>query len=326
MNDRPVVVVLGTGPEDPPPGIEAAAADVELRYARDGAALPDALGGADALFFWRAEGAWLRDAWPHADRLRWVQSASDGVDALMFPELVASEVEVTNARGVFEDAIAEWVIGAMLAFAARILDQRDRQTRGVWDSTTRERLAGSRLLVVGPGPIGRATAVRARALGMEVEAAGRASRQDDLFGAGRRDRRRRGVPRRARPRRSRARCPPADARDPRALRRGRVRGDATDGPLLQRGAWCHGRRASPGRRARAGGIAGAGLDVFVEEPLPEDSPLWAMPQVLLSPHMCGDVEGWEAEVVSIFVDNAARFARGEPLRNRVDTSAGFGVG
>ncbi|MGZ5293515.1 MAG: D-2-hydroxyacid dehydrogenase [Actinomycetota bacterium] len=326
MNDRPVVVVLGTGPEDPPPGIDAAAADVELRYARDGAALPDALGGADALFFWRAEGAWLRDAWPHTDRLRWVQSASDGVDALMFPELVASDVEVTNARGVFEDAIAEWVVGAMLSFAARILDQRDRQARGVWDSTSRERLAGSRLLVVGPGPIGRATAVRARALGMEVEAAGRAARRDDLFGA------------------------VVATDDAAAFRAALGRADhvldalpltpATRGlfdvavfAAMRPTARFYnvGRGATVNEPAlidaiEGGGIAGAGLDVFVEEPLSADSPLWTMSQVLLSPHMCGDVEGWEEEVVGIFVDNAARFARGEPLRNRVDTSAGFGVG
>jgi phosphoglycerate dehydrogenase-like enzyme len=326
VSDRPLVVVLGTGPDDPPLGIEAAAAHVELRYAPDSDALPDALGDADGLFFWRAEGAWLRDAWQYAARLRWVQSASDGVDALMFPELVASDVEVTNARGVFEDAIAEWVIGAMLAFAARILDQRDRQTRGVWDSTTRERLAGSRLLVVGPGPIGRATAVRARALGMEVEAAGRASRRDDLFGA------------------------VVATDDAEAFRAALGRADhvldalpltpATRG-LFDAGAFAAmrttarfynvGRGATVDEPALVDAleravIAGAGLDVFVEEPLPEDSPLWAMPQVLLSPHMCGDVEGWEAEVVGIFVDNAARFARGEPLRNRVDTSAGFGVG
>jgi len=326
VSDRPLVVVLGTGPEDPPPGIDAAAADVELRYARDGEALPSALGGADALFFWRAEAPWLRDAWPHADRLRWVQSASDGVDALMFPELVASEVEVTNARGVFEDAIAEWVIGAMIAFAARILDQRDRQTRGVWHGTTRERLAGSRLLVVGPGPIGRATAVRARALGMEVEAAGRASRQDELFG----------------------RVVATD--DAEAFRAALMRADhvldalpltPATRELFDASAFAAMRPTARfynvGRGATVdepalidaigrGGIAGAGLDVFVEEPLPADSPLWAMPEVLLSPHMCGDVEGWEEEVVGIFVDNAARFARGEPLRNRVDRSAGFGVG
>jgi phosphoglycerate dehydrogenase-like enzyme len=255
-----------------------------------------------------------------------VQSASDGVDALMFPELVASEVQVTNARGVFEDAIAEWVIGAMLAFAARILEQRDRQLRGVWDATSRERLAGSRLLVVGPGPIGRATAVRARALGLEVEAAGRAPRDDDLFGRivatddteafhaalGRADHVLDALP-----------LTPATrglfgegafaAMRPDARFYNVGRGDTVDEPALidalDRGA-----------------IAGVGLDVFAEEPLPDGSPLWAMPQVLLSPHMCGDVDGWEADVVAIFVENAARFARGEPLRNRVDKTAGFGIG
>jgi phosphoglycerate dehydrogenase-like enzyme len=326
VSDRPLVVVLGTGPDDPPPGIDAAAPHVEIRYAPDGDALPGTLGDADGLFFWRAEGAWLRDAWPHAPRLRWVQSASDGVDALMFPELVASEVEVTNARGVFEDAIAEWVIGAMLSFAARILDQRDRQLRGVWDSTERERLAGSRLLVVGPGPIGRATAVRARALGMEIQAAGRRARGDDLFG------------------------PIVATADDEAFHAALGRADhvldalpltpATRG-LFDADVFAAMRPAARfynvGRGTTVeeaalidalerGAIAGAALDVFAEEPLPAGSPLWTMPQVLLSPHMCGDVEGWEREVVGIFVENAARFARGEPLRNRVDTTAGFGIG
>ncbi|MEO8476699.1 MAG: D-2-hydroxyacid dehydrogenase [Actinomycetota bacterium] len=326
MSERPVAVVLGTGADDPPPGIEAAADHVELRYAHDGAALPGAIRGADALFFWRAEGAWLRDAWPRADRLRWVQSASDGVDALMFPELVASDVEVTNARGVFEDAIAEWVIGAMLAFAARILDQRDRQVRGEWESTERERLAGSRVLVVGPGPIGRATAVRARALGMHIEAAGRTARLDELFGEvvatsdtetfhaalGQADHVLDALP-----------LTPAtrglfDAERFAAMRpsgrfynvgRGSTVDEAALIAALDRGA-----------------IAGAGLDVFVEEPLAADSPLWAMPQVLISPHMCGDVDGWEADVVKVFVENAGRFARGEPLSNRVDSASGFGIG
>jgi phosphoglycerate dehydrogenase-like enzyme len=77
---------------------------------------------------------------------------------------------------------------------------------------------------------------------------------------------------------------------------------------------------------RDGLIAGAALDVFETEPLSADSPLWTMPQVLISPHMCGDFEGWERAAVDVFVDNCARFARGEPLRNRVDKQAGFGVG
>ncbi len=326
MSPRPVAVVLGTGADDPPPGIEAAGRQVELRYAPDGDALSEAIVGADALFFWRAEGAWLRDAWPGADRLRWVQSASDGVDALMFPELMASDVEVTNARGVFEDAIAEWVIGAMLAFATRILDQRDRQLRGEWESAERERLAGSRLLVVGPGPIGRATAVRARALGMHVEAAGRAARTDELFGEivatvdtgafhaalGRADHVLDALPLTPETRRL------FDADRFAAMRpsarfynvgRGATVDEASLIAALERGT-----------------IAGAGLDVFEVEPLAAQSPLWAMPQVLISPHMCGDVDGWEADVVKVFVENAERFARGEPLRNRVDTASGFGIG
>jgi phosphoglycerate dehydrogenase-like enzyme len=77
---------------------------------------------------------------------------------------------------------------------------------------------------------------------------------------------------------------------------------------------------------RTGTIAGAALDVFAEEPLPPDSPLWSMRNVIVSPHISGDIPDWEELVVQVFVDNARRFARGEPLRNLVDTHAGFGVG
>jgi phosphoglycerate dehydrogenase-like enzyme len=77
---------------------------------------------------------------------------------------------------------------------------------------------------------------------------------------------------------------------------------------------------------RRGSIGGAALDVFEEEPLPASSPLWSFPTVIVSPHLCGDFEGWEAEVVALFVDNLGRFSRGERLRNAVDVSLGFGVG
>jgi phosphoglycerate dehydrogenase-like enzyme len=77
---------------------------------------------------------------------------------------------------------------------------------------------------------------------------------------------------------------------------------------------------------RSGSIAGAALDVFAAEPLPADSPLWSMPNVIVSPHISGDIPDWEELVVAVFVDNARRFAAGEPLRNLVDTDAGFGVG
>ena len=68
----------------------------------------------------------------------------------------------------------------------------------------------------------------------------------------------------------------------------------------------------------AGRIAGAALDVFPDEPLPADSPLWAMPQVIVSPHMSGDVVGWREELVDLFADNLQRWRHDEPLRNVVD--------
>jgi phosphoglycerate dehydrogenase-like enzyme len=77
---------------------------------------------------------------------------------------------------------------------------------------------------------------------------------------------------------------------------------------------------------RSGAIAGASLDVFAEEPLAADSPLWSMPTVAVSPHISGDVQDWEEAVVGVFVDNLRRFVAGEPLRNIVDAEAGFGVG
>ena len=73
-------------------------------------------------------------------------------------------------------------------------------------------------------------------------------------------------------------------------------------------------------------IAGAALDVFEEEPLPEENPLWRMPNVLVSPHRAGDHEGWEGDVVALFVDNLRRFVAGEPLRNVVDVGLGYAPG
>jgi phosphoglycerate dehydrogenase-like enzyme len=74
---------------------------------------------------------------------------------------------------------------------------------------------------------------------------------------------------------------------------------------------------------RDGRIAGAALDVFEVEPLPASSPLWNMPNVIVSPHMSGDIVGWEARVVDVFVENLDRWLRGEPLENVVDKARGY---
>ena len=134
----PVVVVSGATPESPPPGIESAAALADVRFAPDAATLATTIADAEALFFWQSQRAWIEDAFDQASTLRWIQSASDGVDGLLFPALVASEVAVTNARGVFDEPIAEWAIGAMCAFATglhtTIVDQTEARAGPTTDT------------------------------------------------------------------------------------------------------------------------------------------------------------------------------------------------
>ena len=284
-----------------------------------------AIADADGMFLWGAERRWLQAAWGRAARLRWIHSPSDGVDWFLFPELVESAVEVTNARGVYEDAIAEWVVGAMLAFATRILHQRDAQLRREWSPQETERLAGQRLLVVGPGPIGRAVGWRAEALGMEVDG-GRAHR------ASRRPVRRRGLHRdMPKPRRGARRAPtscwtpcrsrPATdgffdagavrAMTPTARFINVGRGATVDEPALI--------DALARRR-----IAGAALDVFERSRSRPTARCGPCPTSWSRPTCAGASKGGNARPSAVFVDNAGRFARGEPLRNPVDKRAGTG--
>ena len=324
MTGRPVVTVLGATAAEPPPGIEAAGELADLRFAPDGGSLGEVFAETDALLFWGADRRWLEDAWSLAGRLRWIQAWSDGVDRLVFPALTGSDVVVTNARGVFDDAIAEWVIAATLAMVSGLHHAIVSQQARRWDDDRHtERLEGKRLLVVGPGPIGRATARRAHDLGMAVAAVGRAPRPDGLF------------ERIGGPEDLHAMVGEADVvLDALPLTPDtRHRFDADAFTAMRRTA----RFLNVGRGGtvdegalvdalQSGGIAGAALDVFEVEPLPADSPLWAMPNVIVSPHNCGDFEGWEEQVVAVFIDNLGRFTRGEPLRNVVDTTLGFGVG
>jgi phosphoglycerate dehydrogenase-like enzyme len=318
-----LVVLIATA-DGAPPGLRVDVDAVDLRFASDEVEVRTELAQAEVLFPWAVRRRWIRDAWSTASRLRWIQSPSDGVDRLLFPELVASEVIVTNSRGVFDEPIGEWAIAAFLSFATGLFRSTvDTATRTWADGRTRRRVAGSTLCVLGPGPIGRAAARRARDLGIRVTAVGRAPRSDELFG-------RIGGPEDLHDLLREAdfvldALPGApgtdryvDAAAFAAMKPGAVfanigRGRTVDEEALD-------------AALRSGHLGGAALDVFAREPLAEDAPLWTAPNVIVSPHVCGDVDGWEEEVVGVFLDNLDRYVRGEPLRNLVDKEAGFGVG
>ncbi|MEX2275268.1 MAG: D-2-hydroxyacid dehydrogenase [Actinomycetota bacterium] len=318
---RPVVLVAGATPDDAPPGVDAANDRVELLTAADPEEVGAAIARADAIFAWRPEATLLEAAWGAAGRVRWLQSASAGVDSLLFPALVRSDVVVTNARGVFDEGMAEYTLGLMLCFAKDFAGTLDRQRHAEWKYRYSEPLAGTRLLVVGAGSIGRAVGRLARACGMHVEGIARSSRAaDDVFewvGEARE---------------LLDRLPHADYVVnvlPHAPHTDRLFGTEAFAAMRSSARFVNvGRGGTVDEQAlihalETGGLAGAALDVFTEEPLPEDSPLWGMNNVIVSPHMSGDLVGWERAVVDVFLDNLDRWLRGESLHNVVDKALGY---
>jgi phosphoglycerate dehydrogenase-like enzyme len=314
---------MGATAEDGPPGMHVVEGVVDVSYAATVEELSRALDGADVLFAWRPNrgGALLPPAWSHTGALRWIQAASAGVDGLLFPELAESHVVLTNARGVFDAAIAEYVVGLMLLFAKDLLGALAGQGRHEWRHGDTETLEGKRLLVVGIGPIGKRIGRAGRDLGMLVRGLGRSRRPGDaLFGT-------------------------IHGADDllEAVGWADYVVDALPGTSQTRhlfdaeafaamNAWTRfvnvGRGSTVDEVAlvdalRDGTIAAAALDVFEEEPLPEGSPLWEMPNVVISPHKAGDFAGWREALVELFVENLERYLTGNPLRNVVDKRLGF---
>ena len=324
MTERPRVVVMGLAEARWPEGAKAVAEVVDLAFATSSESLAEALSQAEILFAWPSEDrGMLPKAWGRAGRLRWIQTASDGVDWILFPQLVESHVVLTNARRVFDSAVAEYVLGLMLVFAKGWVPMLDRQRRHEWRRRDTELLAGKRLLVAGVGPIGRAIGRAGLALGMQVRGLGRSARPgDDVFERVH----------------EAAELPQAagwadyvvDVLPLTAETRGMF--DAEVFAQMRPNA----RFVNVGRGAtvdegalvqalRDGRIAGAALDVFEEEPLPADSPLWDLPNVIVSPHVSGDFAGWREAVVELFLANLERYLTGQPLENVVDKRLGYVV-
>jgi phosphoglycerate dehydrogenase-like enzyme len=313
--------VMGATLEAPPPGIGVVAEVADLAFADTESDLAEALAGADVLFAWRPRSGLLEPTWERAVDLRWVQAASAGVEDLLFPGLVDSHVVLTNARGVFDDAIAEYVLGLLLTFSKGLPGVLERQRRREWSDRDTERLAGKRLLVVGVGSIGRAIGKACKAIGMTVRGVGTAARGGDAVFArvvGSED--------------LADACAWADVvvnalpATPETRRRFDEEVFAAMRPSTR--FVNIGRGSTVDERAlvlalQEGRLAGAALDVFEREPLPQDSPLWDMSNVIVSPHVSGNFAGWREAVVVLFVENLQRYLTGRPLRNVVDKERGY---
>lgn len=264
-----------------------------------------------------------------ATRLQWVHSPAAGVGGMLCPAMVKAPVAMTNSRGISADAIAEHVLAVTLAMFRKLPLVVRSQSLRHWAQDTilappgLRMLAGSCVLVVGLGSIGSATARRMAALGARVIAIRRDVSRPAPDG----------VEQVAPPARLRDLLPEADvvviaapqtdatrglmgAREFAAMRRDALLVNVSRGKLVDEAAL-----ATALTDART--LGGAALDVFEHEPLSPDSPLWALPNVLITPHMAGfRPDHWDA-VTDLFADNLRRFSSGQPLRNVVNKDAGY---
>jgi phosphoglycerate dehydrogenase-like enzyme len=315
---RPAVAVLCERATDRPPGLEGL--DVDFRYcAADG--LADAIRGARALLLWDFFSTAVSDVWPHADSLEWIHITAAGVDTLLFDELRESDVVVTNARGVFDRPLAEYVLGAVIAHAKDSRTSFDLQRRHEWRHRETRSITGATALVVGTGGIGREIAKLLRAAGLAVRGAGRRAVADDPdFGevicsdnlaaeVGWCDHLILAAPLTAQTR-GLVNAAVLDAMKPDAHLVNIARGPMVDESALL--------AALTERR-----IGGATLDVFDREPLPPEHPLWDAPNVTITAHMSADVVGWRETLAAQFATNVRRWLAGEPLLNVVDKKLGY---
>ncbi|MFZ4128624.1 D-2-hydroxyacid dehydrogenase [Streptomyces cellulosae] len=309
---RPTLLVLDA---EPLPRLGGLTGRVRIEHA-DESTLAERLPHADVLLVWDFTSHAVRRAWPgEGPRPRWVHTASAGVDHLLCPELAASDTVVTNARGVFDGPIAEYVAGLVLAFAKDLPRTLRLQRERTWLHRETRRVAGTRACVVGSGPIGRAVAGTLEALGVRTALVGRAARAG-VHGPENLDRL----------------LAHADWVVAAAPLTEETRGmfDARRFGLMQPSA--HFVNVGRGelvveealvRAVRDRWIAGAALDVFPAEPLAGGSPLWELEGVVLSPHMSGDTVGWRDELAAQFVELYELWEAGRPLVNVVDKRRGY---
>lgn len=315
-------LLVVAGPRDParaalgalPPG-------VSVTVGATAAELQGAAPEAEALYYCSPRGAVLRELWPSLRRLRWLQSRPTGVDGLLFPELVASDVVLTNSRGAFSVALAEWVLAAVLFFAKDLRRLVRSQEEGRWDVFEPLLLRGRTAGIVGLGDIGRACAALLRGaglhtLGLRRRAGGVDRDVDELLAAD-------ALPELLARSHYVVLALPLTPETHHVIGASRIAQMRADAVLLNVGRGPLIDEPALAAALAEGRLRGAALDVFEQEPLPPGHPLYARSNLLLSPHSADQVQGWREQAHAFFEENLRRYLAGQPLLNVVDKAQGY---
>jgi phosphoglycerate dehydrogenase-like enzyme len=286
-------------------------------------AFEKAAAGAEVILNWSGSLSLIREVFLMSPAARWVHSRSAGLERTLFPELIASDVTMTNGSGVFSPSLGEFALAAILYFAKDFRRMIRNQMAGVWEQFDVLPILGQTVGIVGYGDIGRAVAARVRALGMNVLAVKRHVSQknsdplvDQIYSPERRVE-------------MLSRCDYVVVAAPlnaetrgligegefAAMKPSAVVINVGRGPVIDERAMI--------KALSEHKIKGAALDVFAEEPLPQEHPFYKLENVLLCPHCADHTPDWLDNAMRFFIAQFERFRRGEPLLNVVDKKLGY---
>jgi phosphoglycerate dehydrogenase-like enzyme len=300
--------------------LQQAHPDLDFRFCPEPAAFVANVAAAEVLFSKQFPAGTLANA----RRLRWVQAGTAGVNHILAAGIGNHDIVLTNARGAHGIPMAEQILAMMFAFAIRLptLLQAQAAQRQVAAQVIREKfeLAGQTLCVIGLGDIGGTLAQKAKALGMRVLGVRRTTSPfaeldaqyppDELpIALSQAD--------------HVALCLPLTAATTALVGEAELRAMKSSAYIYNVGRGASIEPTALIQALQAGWIAGAGLDVTDPEPLPASSPLWALPNVILGQHTSGSSPYNADRITAIFLDNLARYRRGEALNNQVDKIQGY---
>ena len=322
MNDRPLFV-LATPGDRSIPFLAEIGQMAPIIIGDSGRDFADAAVHAEIVLNWSGSLALLREVFLMSPHVRWIHSRSAGLEQMLFPELVASDVIVTNGSGVFSPSLGEFALAAILYFAKDFRRMIRNQVAGLWEPFDVTMVSGQTLGIVGYGSIGRAIAARARALEMKVLGLRRVLQTptegsviDEVYAS---KQILEMLPRCdyvvvALPLTEQTRGLIGDAEFA-VMKKNAVVINIGRGPTVDEKAMI---KALSQRRIR-----GAALDVFDQEPLPQGHPFYALENILLSPHCADHTPDWLDNAMRFFLEQLERFRRGETLLNIVDKTSGY---
>jgi phosphoglycerate dehydrogenase-like enzyme len=324
---KPLILVIGPPDREALRSLATRLASADVAISADNREIETLAPRADVILWTglTAKGVDLERIWKKATALSWIHCLSAGVEQILFPALRESTIPLTNARGVFKRSLAEFAVVGILYHLKKVRRLVDNQREHRWDDFSVQSANRRVLGIVGYGEIGRECARLCRGIGMEIHAMrrnpGKSSGDaliDRLFGVDQLHDMLAGIdvllcaaPLTA------ATHHLIGAAEFGRMKAGAILINVGRGPVIDEAALIHALVQKH--------IAAASLDVFETEPLPASSPLWEMPNVLISPHCTDRTEDphWLDLSLQCFIDNFSHYLAGRPLANLVDKQAGY---